>query len=818
MADWSKYTVAPNKWDKYSVAPEAPKLPELPNPFKVNAPIPPPQVPGMGLKDIWSMANAPVAGSSPLPGPLPKFTSARGLDVVNPDTARAIGEPLTSPLSIATQAAGPIGKSFPLAGNIIGKGAGALQASEGIRNLFEGDYGTGAINLGMGAFGLAGKYGNEIPKVSAPVTEAEPLKLFKKTPVKVLNDKAGIVKPNSIIDTVTEMHPQFMKNKETVLDAVSAVPKKVESKLVWKDKVSDWHYADKATDYQGLEQKKKFSELDSLGTTAIDQIQEGSNLKGVREYFNNKFKEVQAIIPDVKFRENYLPQLWKNTKEEVELVFGQKRLGLRPSFTLGRVIKDYKEGIEKGLKPQFETVSDLVGWYEQKANKAINNRELWNYGKNSGLISIGKKDNYIAMNPDLFPFMVDSKNQGKVFYAEPQFAQSIERLLKKDDSWIGSIAKPVSFMKNMMLTGGIPGTGVNWHSAVSIPTRALINSGVKRMLQTYYYDVHPGAAKSFIEDNLGEAVDAVKHGMSMGSEGFWKATSAEDRSLAAKFEGAFSDATFKEIIPAIKLKSWQELWPKLVSKGMDIKAAKKAAAEFTNNSYGGVQGTSSGQMRNIWENPETKNILQLGMLAPDWFATKYNLGVGAVKALTDPKNPLGQEYLKIVGKMALLFGVESAVGLSLRNSSPNSSSRITNIPVGSVSAPNKTRKDAELVPSGTSLDTVGIPAKAAYDTIKGNPGKAIGNLRYQLSPPIQAGIDTLRGENALGDQVWSPFGNDRQVPRMELFENTISNLLGYVVPQPIQAGVDYATGKISGKEAAAQALELPFRFYNRPRR
>lgn len=864
------------------------KKPSLPTlSYKKPGQIPTPNSRGF-FQSINDTLSTPLIKTRELPGKLPTFSSGRGLDAINPSTAKSIAEEMTTPYSLAGMAAGPLGKAAPLAGNILGKGVGVLQTGAGLQDLSQGNIGEGLWNTAFGGLGVLQKYGKmPIPESVPEPTPEFPVKLFKRT-VEKSETPAQVMGANRIsyrgstplppqstgvpdvvvpkrLKPVTSgeaafnaMIPERYKPKTEVWEGmptdipsnagpsgVEVIPKQTRaiekiveipapitklkseaetgkitqstmkqareiiSPLSWKDRFEDWVFARNAADYEGLQKKKDFSDLDKMGIQGIFEIQSGNNLKGVREYFNKKFQDVKTLIPDTKYRENYLPQLWSNTPEEIDMVFGKKKLSLRPSFTLERVIQDYQTGIDKGLKPKFDKVSDLVGWYEQRANKAIADREMYNYLKEAKLIKPTPKAprDWLSLDSDTFPLITGNANAGTTWSAHPDVAKAVNTFLM-DDRKMNPLQKALQFtgettshVKNVMLTGGIPKTGLNWHTAVSTPTRALVSDGIGRMLKNYYYDVVPGAAKSYLDDNLDTAIDAVKHGMGLGVEGFWANSLPQEKGIGRTIEGWFSDAAFKEILPAIKLQTWQKTWQSFAAKGMNIKEAKKAAAKFTNNAYGGIQ--------NPERHRDVQNFLRTALLAPDWAETKLNLGKEAVKALRNPKDPVGQKYLKTVAGMLGLFISEAALGTSVRNGIPSSSSRLTNIPMGTVEG-----KDAEFVPSGTALDTVGIPIKAGINAAKGDPTSLFKMLGNQSSPFMQLGGDLYSGEDALGNPLRNVRLGDNATTR-ELLLNNISNIMGYITPQPVQAGVDLATKRIGPREALTTATELPVRFYRR---
>jgi len=94
---------------------------------------------------------------------------------------------------------------------------------------------------------------------------------------------------------------------------------------------------------------------------------------------------------------------------------------------------------------------------------------------------------------------------------------------------MSKVAAPFRFTKNIALTGGIPGTGINWHTLVNMPARAYASAGlthpikgITRAAKALYYDINPKAATKALDKNPEAVADAIKSGLVVGAEGFWK--------------------------------------------------------------------------------------------------------------------------------------------------------------------------------------------------------------------------------------------------------------------------------------------------------
>src|SRR5690606_10941615 len=132
--------------------------------------------------------------------------------------------------------------------------------------------------------------------------------------------------------------------------------------------LQDWMGARAAANTRGVIEGRKFRKYDSSDVEKLIEYQENpEKFPDVAEYFT-KGRE-RAIEADLALglKENYLPQLWDNTPEEISAAFAKKfgtkfreadplaaerqpqgRVTMKPSFTLKSVVENYKAGLEMG--------------------------------------------------------------------------------------------------------------------------------------------------------------------------------------------------------------------------------------------------------------------------------------------------------------------------------------------------------------------------------------------------------------------------------------------------------------------------------------
>ena len=247
-------------------------------------------------------------------------------------------------------------------------------------------------------------------------------------------------------------------------------------------------------------------------------------LKDVSDYFEGKFKTLTDAGVRLGYRENYLPQLWEDDPDKVFETF--RRLGLKPSFSLERVLENYQAGIREGLKPKFKDIGDLIGWYEGRANKAMADRAFFDHLMETGqVLPKGKApSHWKTLDPDHFPVQkFRTKTAGKetvyegALAAPKEVATKINNYLGEANPLLEGAAKFASLSKNFAMSAGVPFTGINAHG-FNIMARTIIGNP-REALRVGKYLINPKSAARDLEVSLKTAPWAVRKGLTLTTEG-----------------------------------------------------------------------------------------------------------------------------------------------------------------------------------------------------------------------------------------------------------------------------------------------------------
>lgn len=599
---------------------------------------------------------------------------------------------------------------------------------------------------------------------------------------------------------------------------------------VFDKNFANWVNARRATKIEGIIKRREFADLDAAGFDGITAFQEGLLKDGrfadLKTYFDEKHTTLQESGVKLGFRENYLPQLWENSADDVFKI--QKKLGLSPSFTLERVLENYKKGIEAGLKPKYKTIGELVGWYEERANKAIADRQFFDHLRETKqILPEGKAPTeWQTINPDHFPVQKFKTKRGeyvtKNYKAPAPIAKAINNYLGEGHEafkWVGDKA---SITKNIVLSAGVPKTGINAHgfniAARNVMARGLLKGGA----EAAKYLVHPTSAKKWFDAHIASAPDAVKHGLTLTTEEHQIGTPGSTHLLrepktkpgkvlnkgfnkVLELHGKFfEDPLFQNVLPTLKLKHWSALVEEMKKGGMDETAAKKGAADATNALYGGINWEAMQRSRDL------QNLMRGIVLAPDWFETQYRIGKGMGKTVRDPNSMRGLPYKRVAMNLIASYVAADVMNYAINGAHmwENDPGHALDIKAGKVGG-----KIRYIRPFGTAADFARLPFDAIAGMAQGDLSTTSNILKNRRSTITKLGSNLLMNQDDFGKPI---FGDDmygRKTPVTTQLGKAGREVAEVVTPQYLSGSIDYATGRAKSKEEAILgSVEAPVRY------
>lgn len=592
-----------------------------------------------------------------------------------------------------------------------------------------------------------------------------------------------------------------------------------------KEAFADFVNSRRAIETEKLITKKEFQDLDSKGTDAFFELQEGSKngrYADVRNYLNTKFSQAnkEAGI-ELNYQEDYLPQVWNNTPEQIAQVFG-RRLTTKAGFTMEKVVDDYRTGIQAGLSPRFTKLSDLLTDYESRVNKAVSDRKLLNYLTKNQLIMPYESapSDWVTLNPDRFPKIrstiagMEVKNNGP-FKAPKELASMINNYLfnpKADGSTLqkglAMFADYTSSVKNKVLSFGVPFTAINAHGMNILARHTVFGQGgnmITRFLKGTNYLVNQKASGNAIGRIIPDLPQAIKHGLTIGVEE--RKSILEGAGLRGKFGNAwnkaFEEALFDKMLPALKYDSYKAL-VKDFSKTMPVDQAEKEAAKIANNVYGGINWEQIGRSKDV------QNFLRAIVLAPDWAESTVRLGKNFATSLKS-NTPQAAKYRNMMAGAFTAY-----VGANIANKLSSGHFMWENEPGHTFEVEAGYTDDGQkryVRPFGTAMDMFRLPYDAVLGLAKGDPSTLARTFTNRISIPAGAAGHLVVNTDYRGNPIYGKdkYGNPIDPGQAAAgIAGEASNLAG--VPSFLKQGLDTATGKQGVEQGLTQAFELPVRY------
>lgn len=627
-------------------------------------------------------------------------------------------------------------------------------------------------------------------------------------------------------------------------------------------KFKEWVNSLRAAPVQQMVASRKVDpSLDAMGIQGILDYQADPSshpsFRGIKSYFDNRHNELRNAGVDFGYKENYLPQMWQDPPHVVNQILGRS-LGLRPGFTMKSILANYEEGISKGLTPKFTKMSDLVGFYEGKSQKLLAHRKFFNHLQDDDLIrsSINSPRGWQELHN--FPITrfsetdpvsgVVTKHEHVKFMAPPEVARKINNYLVDDShSPLAKFGKFNNWSKNLVISSGIPNTGLNAHGVSTGFRRALLGKGIKSTIQDL---THPDTAWARLSAKLDEAPKAmIEGGLTLGVEDhIFKGTSpnlresmsaagAQDLAKDVKaylsspdlkgvFRGTkrgfdilnaahtklFDEPLFQKVLPAWKLEHYLELKKTLLTEGMSPEDAAHTAGEQTNNIFGGMNLDEFARDKTL------QNIFRATILAPDWTEGTIRMAHGTVKALMNQNSPEGHVYRQMMkGVVAAYVGAnianKVASGHWMFQNDTNHKFSVQLGEAGENTKDEKTKKTRYLKYMGTGGDYVRVPVETILSLIEDKNLAALTQLvRNRLSTSLTAAGPLVFNTDYRGRPMFSD-----SIPMNDQIDSAGAAVGNMFVPQYGGAAADYLKGNSSIEETLARAVEAPLT-YSRPRK
>ncbi len=578
--------------------------------------------------------------------------------------------------------------------------------------------------------------------------------------------------------------------------------------------------------------KESFMQYDSEGMDGIIAVQKGEKgYEDVRKFFDTWFNKLEAAGIPVSYWENYMPgvwEMWENSGKEIDKAFSRK-VSKTPNFTKQKVFENYQQGIDAKLTPKYKTISQLAGYYERAAQIALANKNFFDYLIQNRYIVQDKKAprSWKELDGQVFYKYEIKTNEGTYrgsYKASPELADAVNVTLSGARFPLLELtAKVQSVMKGIMLSAGIPGTGITFHTG-SLLARYTnsANNPLGRALEGGWWALSPNAALNKIKIDPLLYEEHLKYGMTatVEDQGISMAAKEVQGNLVKKGiitvknyqEKIFEHNIFKKIAPAMKFLFAQDTYKRLTAKGMEHEEAMRQSGALANEQFGGINTIQIGR------NKDFQNFLRTILLASDWMETNVRLGTGVVKSLVPGKRSqltAGQKmiYTRMVRNLILTTIIYSVIGKMLSDKWPweNEKGNEFNIDTGLYSS---NGQKIYYRPYGTSIDWVRLPFEIAQAAKSGDFSVAGTTLKNRLAPFLSFGMawvnDRDYAGNAIGFRGVDRYG--RPMKWSDRAKGIANEVMSIILPAYVSSPISRLMGQQSLEQTISKSIELPLKF------
>lgn len=412
----------------------------------------------------------------------------------------------------------------------------------------------------------------------------------------------------------------------------------------------------------------------------------------IKKVFDDLFQEANVRDLDVLYRQNYLPQVYQESKEEVAQALGKylKDLGvspetvdaylkgkelpesvitglkLNPDFIKERVFPNYETAMKYGLTPKYSNPAQLAGYYRDQLETVIANKKFLD-----NLSATGKIGPVEMAQEDWVPVNLPFSYKG--FFAEPKLGKVLNNLFG-DVSPQGfgqyltsGVATLSGKAQEISLSGGIPATNVNFFSIGQLIKQ--LTAGDVSALPAFIRANFNGKSLKFFEKNThylemmaNQGID-VSHRIGTYQNAYktLKSGSLPQKIRQVIGEGwdkAFNEKTFSSFMPQLEVNSFKQAYTKFLAKGIAKDEAERLAGETVKNMFGVIDEFGRSQA--------TKDALSATFFAPKFREGLINTLLNSAKSVTtEIRNPAFYQNRRLVTGMALLYGLYNAANYKL---------------------------------------------------------------------------------------------------------------------------------------------------------
>ena len=553
--------------------------------------------------------------------------------------------------------------------------------------------------------------------------------------------------------------------------------------------------------------------------------------KYIKQEFDKLFEEANDRGIDVEYRKNYLPQTYKNSKEEVknavaEYMFDNnisedeimrylsgadisedtaKRLKLNPTFQKDKVFPNYKTAMEYGLKPKYDNPAQLLAHYRQELETTLANKKLLEDLSWKGKILPSE----LAPN-DWKPINLEFHPNG--YYAPKDVAKSLNNIFKTEADGLGErlLEKSAWVSKKMQeirLSAGIPKTAINFFSIGQMIKE--VTAGNIKAVGAFIRANNLEASAKYFQDNVDVIKKMADEGIDIGQtvadfdknigmrktmERFKQADVKEK--LGILWNKAFEEKTFASFLPQLQIQTFKDAEARFLKKGLSANEAKQVAGDTVRAAMGVID--------NFGRSKKTKDLFSTVFFAPHFRESVLNTLLNTAKSVTTQiKNPAFYKNRRLMAGMVVGYGIYDAINYELNGHHmwENPRGKVTEL----------------MIPTKDGATYIGfMPSFLAFArnmfeggiaTTKGDFDTATQKFGSVFSMPAKTLAEVISNKDYFGREIY--LESDSNTERLK----KIAGHIGTSVNHPFVAqSYELAKGEKPVYQALSEMAEMPLKF------
>lgn len=414
----------------------------------------------------------------------------------------------------------------------------------------------------------------------------------------------------------------------------------------------------------------------------------------IKKTFDELFKQAKLKGFDFRYWDNYLPQVYKETPEEIREKLQKyftdkgldakliedyldgvaelpeevaKTLKINPTFEKERTFPTYEVARQYGLTPKYENPAQLAAHYKEQMEIALANRQFIKKLEEAGKV-LPEADAPRTWQE------IKLQLEGNRYFARPDFAEIINGQMTDPDKLglfdlaVKGVAKTSKLMQEVALSAGVPKTSFNFFTIGQV-VKAITAGDLKMAGEVMLRSNFNKASIKFFQENADVIKEMASEGVDVSKRiGVYQdmyetladklAKKEFKNAIGLGFADLFNTKTFSSFMPQMQISNYKQVYKKAIADGMAPEEARKFSADVTRKFFG--------LFEDVGRADSTNDGLTALFFAPRFREGMINVLMNSLKSVTSEfRNPVYYKNRRLVLGMALTYGAYNAINKQL---------------------------------------------------------------------------------------------------------------------------------------------------------